>query len=220
MSHSSRTPTPIADLRRDYAHASLDEGDVGTDPIDFFDRWLQEAISAELLEPTAMTLATSSPDGEPDARIVLLKGVDTHGFVFFTDYRSQKGEQLAANPRAALVFLWLELERQVRVTGTVTKCDPAESAAYFHTRPEKSRMGAWASYQSQVIANRAILEGQFDEGRTTFRGAPEIPLPPHWGGYRLAPDTIVFWQGRRSRLHDRVRFVRTDAAWRIERLSP
>lgn len=213
------TPSDIASLRIDYARHSLDESDVGTDPIAFARHWLDEAIRAELPEPTAMTLATASPDGAPNARVVLLKAIDQGGFTFFTDYRSRKGLELELNPRAALVFVWLELERQVRITGTVAKVTREESDAYYHSRPEKSRMGAWASHQSTVIANRAVLERQFAEVQQRHADG-NIPAPAHWGGYRVTPETVEFWQGRRSRLHDRIRFVRAAEGWTIERLSP
>lgn len=209
----------LASLRRSYARASLAEGDVAADPIAQFLAWFDDAQAAELREPNAMTLATATPDGAPSARIVLLKGVDERGFVFYTDYRSRKGEELAANPRAALVFHWAELERQVRVTGTVARVAREESEAYYRTRPVGSRIGAWASHQSRPIAGRAELEAR--EAELAHRYADgDVPLPPHWGGYRVAPETVEFWQGRPSRLHDRLRYVREDGAWRVERLSP
>jgi pyridoxamine 5'-phosphate oxidase len=211
--------TDLASLRRSYARASLGEGDVAADPIAQFLAWFDDAQAAELREPNAMTLATATPDGAPSARIVLLKGVDERGFVFYTDYRSRKGEELAANPRAALVFHWAELERQVRVTGTVARVSREESEAYYRTRPVDSRIGAWASHQSRPIAGRAELEArEADLARRYADG--DVPLPPHWGGYRVAPETVEFWQGRPSRLHDRLRYVRGDGAWRVERLSP
>lgn len=212
-------PTSLAELRNEYARASLDERDVLPDPIREFERWLEQAMRAELVEPTAMTLATASPDGAPSARIVLLKGLDERGFVFFTDYRSQKGAELDANPRGALVFFWKELERQVRVTGTVARTGRDESEAYYRTRPLPSRLGAWASHQSRPIADRAWLEERLREATARYAGS-EPPLPPHWGGYRLTPATVEFWQGRPSRLHDRIRYVRDGERWRIERLAP
>jgi len=208
----------IADLRRHYTRATLDESDVDADPIAQFTRWFAEARASLLEEPNAMTLATATADGRPSARIVLLKGVDARGFVFFTDYRSRKGAELAANPRAALVFHWMELERQVRVVGTVRVVSREESAAYFASRPVDSRRGAWASHQSQTIAERAMLERQFDD--VTLRFADDVPLPEHWGGFRVAPEEVEFWQGRASRLHDRIRYVLDDGLWRRERLSP
>ena len=211
---------PIASLRLTYAHATLDEGDVAADPITQFRAWFEAARASQLREPNAMTLATATPDGVPSARIVLLKGVDERGFVFFTDYRSRKGAELEANPRAALVFHWAELERQVRVSGHVERVSRAESEAYFATRPLGSRVGAWASHQSSVIASRAELEQREAEVAARFPG-PDVPLPPHWGGFRVSPEGVEFWQGRPSRLHDRLRYVHEgEGGWRVERLSP
>jgi pyridoxamine 5'-phosphate oxidase len=211
----------IADLRREYARARLDETDVSHDPLVEFARWFAEAQEAKVPEPTAMTLATATPEGLPSARIVLLKGFDERGFVFFTDYRSRKGAELEANPRAALVFWWGELERQVRITGGVALASHEESERYFRSRPLGSRLGAWASHQSRVIPGRAMLEADLKEVEARFQDA-NVPLPPHWGGYRVVPDTIEFWQGRESRLHDRIRYLREGGAkgWRVERLSP
>jgi pyridoxamine 5'-phosphate oxidase len=211
----------IADIRREYARARLDETDVSHDPFVEFARWFAEAQEAQVPEPTAMTLATSSADGHPSARVVLLKGFDQRGFVFFTDFRSRKGMELEANPRAALVFWWGELERQVRITGGVALASHEESERYFKTRPLGSRLGAWASHQSRIIPSRATLEGDVKEVEARFPDG-QVPLPPHWGGYRVVPDTIEFWQGRESRLHDRIRYVRESGGkgWRIERLSP
>lgn len=209
----------IADLRREYARARLDEASVGPDPLPEFGRWFDEALKAKALEANAMTLATASADGAPSARTVLLKAFDERGFVFFTDYRSQKGVELKRNPRAALVFYWPELERQVRITGRTEAVSQEESEAYFSTRPRSSRISAWVSHQSQVIPSRKVLEEQVPKFERKYPGE-EVPLPPYWGGFRVAPDTIEFWQGRENRLHDRIRYVRDGDRWRIERLSP
>jgi pyridoxamine 5'-phosphate oxidase len=211
----------IADIRREYARARLDEADVSHDPLVEFARWLAEAQEAKVHEPTAMTLATADADGAPSGRMVLLKGFDERGFVFFTDYRSRKAGELEANPRAALVFWWGELERQVRITGGVALASREESARYYSSRPLGSRLGAWASHQSQVIPSRAVLEGDLREVEDRFKDG-DPPLPPHWGGYRVVPDAIEFWQGRENRLHDRIRYVREGGGkgWRVERLSP
>lgn len=212
--------TSIADLRRDYALASLELSDVVSDPIEQFGRWFANATDAAIVEPNAMTLATVSDHGWPDARIVLLKGVDARGFTFFTDHRSQKGRDLLSHPQAALVFLWQELERQVRIRGLVMRLSDAESAAYYDSRPRGSRIGAWASEQSSVIADRAALETRVQEIETRFPGESAPPKPPHWGGYIVQPVQVEFWQGRRSRLHDRIRYRLQDGAWIRERLSP
>jgi pyridoxamine 5'-phosphate oxidase len=209
----------IADIRREYARARLDEAHVSPDPVVEFDRWFSQAQDAKALEPNAMTLATATRAGAPSARIVLLKGYDERGFVFFTDYRSQKGTELEQNPQASLVFFWPELERQVRITGTVSVVSREESEAYFQTRPRASQLSAWVSHQSQVIPGRKVLEDEAKQmGR---RYADDVPLPPHWGGFRVTPETVEFWQGRPSRLHDRLRYLRKkNGGWQVERLSP
>lgn len=216
----SAIPAKLADLRREYHRATLTEGDVDPDPLRQFERWLGEAIRAEIPEPTAMTLATVAQDGRPAARIVLLKGVTDDGLVFYSNYDSRKGRELDVHPAAALLFHWVELERQVRIEGTVQRVASAQSDAYFASRPRLSRLGAWASPQSQVIADRAWLEREFAEARERYAAVDSIPRPPQWGGYRLAPVSVEFWQGRSSRLHDRIRYRRDATAWRIERLAP
>jgi len=210
----------IADIRRDYALTKLDRLDVVDDPIAQFRRWFTDATTSAVLEPNAMTLATVDTEGIPDARIVLLKGVNERGFTFFTDYRSQKGRDLAAHGHAALVFFWPELERQVRVRGAVVKMASAESAEYYNSRPLGSRIGAWASEQSSVLSDREDLEARVADLEARFRDGVEPPLPPHWGGFIVVPAQIEFWQGRQSRLHDRLRYQRNGDAWVIDRLSP
>ena len=218
---ASFPPVNIADLRREYHRAALAEADVDPDPLRQFDRWLSEAVRAELPEPTAMTLATADAEGRPSARIVLLKGVDGAGFVFYTNYASRKGDELAARPRAALLFHWVELERQVRVEGTVGKVAAEESEAYFATRPLLSRLGAWASPQSRTISDRDWLEREFAAAqRHVAADGASVPRPAYWGGYRLVPEVLEFWQGRRSRLHDRLRYSEDGGNWRVTRLAP
>ena len=214
----------IADLRREYMRETLDEADVAAEPIRQFERWFAEATQAELPEPNAMTLSTVDPTGRPSARIVLLKNADDRGFVFFTNFESRKGRELSANPRAALLFFWPELERQVRIEGVTAPLDTAESAAYFASRPRASQLGAWASPQSEPIAGRSALMARFAEVEAKYASpGGAVPCPPYWGGYRLDPDTIEFWQGRASRLHDRIRYRRKPVepgAWVIDRLAP
>jgi len=211
----------IAELRREYRRASLSEADVDPDPFRQFQSWLQEAITAEVPEPTAMTLATVGADGLPGARIVLLKGVETNGFLFFTNYQSRKGVELAANSAVVLLFYWSVLERQVRIDGQAVRVGDAESDAYFATRPALARLGAWASPQSRAIPDRAWLERELASVRARFEALGDaVPRPPHWGGYRVTPAAIEFWQGRESRLHDRICYRREASAWRVERLAP
>jgi pyridoxamine 5'-phosphate oxidase len=210
----------LAELRREYARAELDERSVDRDPLKQLARWLDEAAQAKVLEPSAMTLATATPDGRPSARIVLLKGADQRGLTFFTDYRSRKGEELGLNPAVALVFWWGELERQVRVSGNAAPISEAESEAYFRSRPSGSQLSAWASHQSQVVPGRETLEARWAEAARRYSGG-EIPRPRYWGGFRVTPAEYEFWQGRPNRLHDRLRFRRDElGAWISERLSP
>ncbi len=210
----------IADLRREYSLEGLDESDLHPNPFGQFERWFRQAMDAQVLETNAMTLATASRDGVPSARIVLLKGMDDDGFVFFTNYDSRKGNELTENPRAALVFYWAEITRQVRIEGDITRVSEEESAAYFASRSELSRLGAWASRQSTPISNREYLDTRLAELMDQYQDA-EIPLPPFWGGFRLIPTYFEFWHGRPNRLHDRLSYSReTDGSWRIGRLSP
>lgn len=209
----------IADLRRNYTLAGLTEADAGSDPLDLFRTWFEAAVKADLPEPNAMTLATATPTGRPSARVVLLKHLDERGFVFFSNYNSRKGEELAQNPYAAAVFLWHQFERQVRIEGRVEMTSAQESDEYFVKRPVGSRLGAWASRQSTVIPDRAYLEREQAELKARYPDG-NIPRPPHWGGYRIIPESMEFWQGRPNRLHDRIRFRRVGTAWIIERLSP
>ncbi len=211
--------TSVADIRKDYKQHSLNESDVAADPFMQFEHWWQEAVKSEIDEVNAMTLATATKSGIPSARIVLLKGYDAQGFVFFTNYNSHKGQELADNPQAALVFFWKELERQIRIEGTVEKISAQESDEYFHSRPEGSRIGAWASPQSSVIPDRNVIEANVAKYTSEFSGQT-IPRPEHWGGYRVRPTVIEFWQGRSSRLHDRFKYTKTEQGWKVERLAP
>lgn len=210
----------IADLRQEYAKHELDAEHVSDDPIEQFRTWFDEAVEAEVEEPNAMTLATASADGRPSARVVLLKGLDERGFIFYSNYDSQKGTQIAQNPSAALVFWWEPLERQVRIEGTVETLSGDESTAYYHSRPRGSQLGAWASPQSHVIESRDVLTDKLQELEDRFDGEEEIPKPPNWGGYVVRPTEVEFWQGRPNRLHDRLRFRRDDDGWTLERLAP
>ncbi|MBS1169258.1 MAG: pdxH [Burkholderiaceae bacterium] len=209
----------LADLRKNYARESLSQSAVDPDPIVQFKTWMNEALDAELPEPNAMTLATVDAEGKPSARVVLIKGVDERGFVFFTNYDSHKGHDLEDNPRAALVFYWIELERQIRIEGRVEKLPDAESDEYFASRPLESRIGAWASEQSKELPGRTTLVARAAKFAAKFALNP--PRPPHWGGYVVIPDLVEFWQGRPSRLHDRIAYTRQpDSTWKISRLFP
>lgn len=209
----------LAHLRQNYARADLAEDTADRDPVVFFQQWFKEAQAVGVREPNAMTLATVGADGQPAARIVLLKGVDDRGFVFYTNYESRKGDDLTAHPRAALVFWWETMERQVRIEGTVEKVTAKVSDAYFASRPRGSRLGAWASDQSRVVDDRAELEARLDEVEEQYDDG-HIPRPPHWGGYRVLPTRFEFWQGRPNRLHDRLEYVPANGSWTIRRLAP
>ncbi|MGP1684136.1 MAG: pyridoxamine 5'-phosphate oxidase [Giesbergeria sp.] len=209
----------LASLRKDYMLAGLRKRDLSADPFQQFQRWFDEARTAGVIEPNAATLATATPDGAPSARTVLLKGYDERGFVFFTNYESRKSRELAANARACLVFPWLALERQVTITGGVSRVSREETAAYFATRPVGNQLGAWASPQSEVVADRDALESSRRAAAARFAGQV-IPPPPHWGGFRISPAAIEFWQGRTDRLHDRLRYRRDSQTWIVERLAP
>jgi pyridoxamine 5'-phosphate oxidase len=209
----------LSNLRKEYSHASLSEGDVDPDPIKQFAKWFDEAINAKIPEPNAMSVATATAKGRPSSRILLIKEFNENGFVWYTNYASRKGHELLENPYAALLFHWVELERQVRIEGRVERVSAVESDAYFHSRPLQSRLGANASLQSHPIANRHALELQFSQIEKQFGEHP--PRPEHWGGYRLVPDSIEFWQGRSSRLHDRILYTRlSDGRWLHQRLQP
>jgi pyridoxamine 5'-phosphate oxidase len=212
------SPDELASLRKSYERAELDESSAAADPVQQFSLWLDQAVAAQIPEPNAMTLATVGADGRPSTRIVLIKGFDARGFVWYTNYQSRKGRELQAHPLAALQFHWVELERVVRIEGRVERTNDDESDRYFASRPLDSRIGAWASPQSEVIASRAVLVASAAKIGARYLLNP--PRPPHWGGFRLLPDTFEFWQGRQSRLHDRLRYRLDGSAWRLERLAP
>ncbi len=209
----------ISRLREEYRKASLDEGDLRPDPLEQFRFWFDQALSAKLREPNAMVLATVDEHGQPWTRAVLLKRLDDRGLVFFSNFESRKARHMAANPRVSVLFLWLELERQVSINGTVQRVPTAESLAYFVTRPLGSRLGAWTSRQSAVITSRSLLEAKLAEMKRKFADG-KVPLPSFWGGYRITPESYEFWQGRPDRLHDRFLYSKTKDGWRIERLQP
>lgn len=219
-SSTSPADVTVADLRRDYRASTLEEADASLNPFEQFECWWQEVLAANLPEPNGMTLATVSPEGRPSARIVLLKGFDHRGFNFFTNYNSRKGTELTATPYGAIVFWWEPLERQVRIEGMVERLTSEESDAYYQRRPKGSRLGAWASPQSQVIESRQVLEDNQKAFDQQYENNDDIPRPPQWGGFRLVPDRIEFWQGRSSRLHDRLCYIKTDNGWTRTRLAP
>lgn len=214
-----KDPVDIAALRREYADVGLDVGDLAADPYLMFQRWLGEALAAGLHEPNAMVLSTVDVDGRPSSRMVLLKGLDERGFVLFTNRTSRKADDLAANPKCALLFPWHPLERQVRIEGTASVLEREAVEAYHRTRPRPAQLGAWASLQSRPVASREELNATYDEMAARFEGQ-EVPLPDHWGGYRVKPETAEFWQGRPGRMHDRLVYVRDGEGWRIQRLAP
>jgi pyridoxamine 5'-phosphate oxidase len=218
MTDKTLSQSELADLRKSYSKGELDEASAHANPLQQFEHWLGEAVAAQVPEPNAMTLATVGSNLRPSTRVVLIKGFDERGIVWYTNYESRKGQELAGNPFAALQFHWVELERTVRIEGVVEKITPEESDAYFHSRPLDSRIGAWASPQSQVITGRSVLVANAAKFSAQFLLQP--PRPPHWGGYRLVPDQWQFWQGRRSRLHDRLRYRLADGQWVKERLAP
>jgi pyridoxamine 5'-phosphate oxidase len=209
----------VADLREEYRGAGLDESDLDPNPVEQFRRWFDEALAANLHEPNAMTLATATPDGQPSARIVLLKGYDERGFVFYTNHEGRKARELTGNPRCALLFYWGELGRQVRIEGTATRVPDEEADAYFASRPRGSRLGAWASAQSREVGGRRALEDRLRKLDLQYEGR-EIPRPPFWGGYRVEPAEFEFWQGRENRLHDRLVYRRAGDGWEVSRLQP
>jgi pyridoxamine 5'-phosphate oxidase len=218
---AARRRARLAALRRSYARGTLSESDVDADPFTQFDRWFDDAVEAGLTEPNAMVLATAGPDGTPSARTVLLKGADRRGFVLYTNHGSRKGREMLANPRASLVFPWFEIDRQVVVVGTVEQVDREETAAYFRSRPHGSKVAAWASAQSTVVPDRQALDERYAELARRWPEGTDVPVPDHWGGFRVVPSTLDLWQGRESRLHDRLRYRRQETGtWVVERLAP
>ena len=225
MSQDHQRDQPdLGALRREYGDHGLDTPDLAPDPIEMFRRWLDAAVAAGLHEPNAMVVATVSPDGRPSARLVLLKGLDDRGFVFFTNYESRKGREIDAHPEVSLLFPWHDLQRQVRVEGTATRVTREESEAYFADRPRESQLGAWASPQSRVVASRAALDERYGGVLAQFAELDDVPVPPHWGGFRVAPEEVEFWQGRKGRMHDRLVYRRAEpdphAPWTVQRLAP
>lgn len=210
----------ISSIRKDYRLKSLDEAGVDRSPIGQFECWFKEALDAKVIEVNAMVLSTSTLEGRPSARVVLLKGFDGQGFVFYTNYESRKGHELLVNPNACLTFFWPELERQVRIEGLIERATEEEAISYFRSRPFESKVGAWVSPQSQVVANREFLEQSYEQQLKTFNQEGTVPKPDYWGGYRLKPSYVEFWQGRANRLHDRIVYIKEEAGWRIERLAP
>jgi pyridoxamine 5'-phosphate oxidase len=222
----NKTGPDLATLRREYGEHGLDVPDLDPDPLAMFRRWLDDSVAAGLHEPNAMVVATASAEGRPSSRMVLLKGLDSRGFVFFTNYESRKAADIAANPHVSLLFPWHDLQRQVRVEGTAAKVSAEESAAYFASRPREAQLGAWASPQSRVVASRAALDERYGGVLAQFAGLDEVPVPPHWGGFRVTPWAVEFWQGRKGRMHDRLVYRRggdagdPHAPWSVERLAP
>ncbi|WP_374164930.1 pyridoxamine 5'-phosphate oxidase [Arcticibacter sp. MXS-1] len=210
----------IQNLRQEYRAATLSETEVAPDPISQFSKWFSEALASSLTEPNAMTLATATADGKPSARIMLLKGFEERGFIFYTNYLSRKGQEITKNPYASLVFFWQELERQVRIEGILEKIDEKESERYFHSRPRGSQIGAHASPQSREIAGRQVLEKNIEQLEEKYKDGAEIPKPPHWGGYIVKPTFVEFWQGGRGRVHDRIAYRLENNTWKIVRLAP
>lgn len=217
---SSPDPETLAALRREYGDAGLDLPDLAPDPVAMFERWLGDSVDAPLHEPNAMVVSTVSGGGRPSSRLVLLKAVDERGFVFYTNYESHKGQDLEADPSCALLFPWHDLQRQVRVEGSAERVSQGESEAYFSSRPRESQLGAWASPQSAEASSRQALEQQYDEVEARFADDSDVPLPPQWGGYRVVPDTVEFWQGRKGRMHDRLVYRRSADGWDVVRLAP